>query len=145
MSSPDYIGPNRATLAPTPDAVIVAAAEMFDVSPEQIVSGDRTPRLIDVRHIAMAAADLVCARGPRELAHAFDRDRSTLVHALAKVRRDPEMCELAGRVARRARHPVETSQDVALKMVANLVPVVADLAAAVDRIERRLEESVNGA
>ena len=70
----------------TCQAVIDAAAELFDLSHSQITSGSRRRPLVDARQIAMYVTRNLTDLSYPEIGRAFgNRDHTTVIHAVRKI------------------------------------------------------------
>lgn len=71
---------------------IRAAADAFEVPPQRLLEAGRVPKVADARIVAMAAARAAGAT-PRAISAAFERDHSTVSHALQRARSDARLGE----------------------------------------------------
>ncbi|MCI4660683.1 MAG: hypothetical protein MRY63_02515 [Neomegalonema sp.] len=85
----------RAGAAPISAAhVISAVCQHYKILPAQIWARNRRAEIVMPRHVAMALAVEMTGAGVTALASVFDRDHSTVLHAVRRVRAladDPAM------------------------------------------------------
>jgi chromosomal replication initiator protein len=80
--------PDAAETRVTPELVIAAAAEYFDITPEAIRSPSRSRPLVNARQVSMyLCRELTDLSLPKIGKHFGGRDHTTVLHATTKVRR----------------------------------------------------------
>lgn len=81
-----------AVLQHHPDAVIAVAARMSGIAAAEIIGTTRERPVVTVRHLAMAACREVTTFSLPAIARSFgDRDHTTVMHAVQKVKKDPAL------------------------------------------------------
>lgn len=70
-------------------AVIEQAAWAFGEEVDDLIGPDRNAQLVRYRHCAMAAARSITGASFPAIAKAFNRDHSTVIHAVRKMQDDP--------------------------------------------------------
>lgn len=76
---------------------IRAAATAFEVPAERLLKAGRVRKVADARIVAMAAAQAAGAT-PRAIGAAFERDHSTVSHAVRRARSDARLGEAVASV-----------------------------------------------
>ena len=77
---------------------VVAAAEAFGTTPEVLLGTDRSRAAADARAVAMTAARIHGHSLPT-IAHHFDRDHTTVLHATRRIEKTPPLRDLAAKIA----------------------------------------------
>ena len=80
------------------DHAVVAAARAFATTPETLVGADRTRAAADARGVAMTAARMRGQSLP-QIARHFDRDHTTVLHAIRRIEKSPPLRDLAAKIA----------------------------------------------
>lgn len=93
LDLPDAVTPGRLVTR-----AVAVAAEMFRVTPDDVLSESRHRPSLDARAVAMAALRL-CGMSSPQVGAAFHRDHSTVLHAAGRVGADRRLHALAKRVA----------------------------------------------
>lgn len=73
--------------------LIPRIARYYNTTPELILSSTRTASIMTARHVAMYICRHVYGMGFKQIGHAFNRDHSTVVYGVDKIRHtnDPEL------------------------------------------------------
>lgn len=80
-------------------SVILAAANLFDVTPEQITGPCKAHPLVHYRMAAMAAAYRLTGHGMTKVGRAFGgRDSTTVGNARVAARNKPEVADMCARL-----------------------------------------------
>ena len=77
--------PAPANAAPTIEAIQGAVCSVLDIAPAELLSPRRTPRIARARQLAMYLAREQTQHSLSEIARRFDRDHTTVVHAVRTV------------------------------------------------------------
>lgn len=72
-------------MSPSVRRVVESAAEVFGLTVEQILGGRRRADIAMARHIAMFVARRSTTLSLNQIAVAFDRDHTTVMHACHKI------------------------------------------------------------
>ena len=87
---------------PTPMADIKASvAEHFGLSLAVLCARDNSPLASDARHVAMYLGKAMLGKNNCEIGKRFDRDHTTVIHALRRVASRPDLIAAADAVRAR--------------------------------------------
>ena len=78
----------RGTGEPSPDSIREAVARRLGLDPAQLAGASRTPAMVRGRHIAMYLCRELTSLSLPRIGACFDRDHSTVLHAIRKLERD---------------------------------------------------------
>jgi chromosomal replication initiator protein len=70
---------------PTVSAIQQAVSLVFEVPPDELLSARRTPRVARARQVAMYLARELTSLSLAQIAREFNRDHSTVLHAIRSV------------------------------------------------------------
>jgi hypothetical protein len=77
---------------------VVAAAKTFGTTPDVLLGTDRSRAATDARAVAMTAAR-IHGRSLPTIARHFDRDHTTVLHAIRRIQKTPPLRDLAATIA----------------------------------------------
>lgn len=90
--------------------ILALVAHEFTCAPEVLFTRDRSARVSNARHVAMALMKILLDCTLAEIAILFNRDHSTVIHAKRKVDTNKKLQEAALKVAKK--YKVETEDEM---------------------------------
>jgi|TARA_R100001530_G_scaffold133951_1_gene108052 chromosomal replication initiation ATPase DnaA len=83
---------------PSIQAVQIAVAKQYQISPMMILAQCRMPEYSEPRQLAMAVAMKVCGQKRSVVARAFKRNHKTVYHAEKKLGKSPHLYSMMAKV-----------------------------------------------
>lgn len=90
--------------------ILALVSHEFSCDPETLFSRNRSARTSNARHVTMSLMKILMDCTLAEIAHIFNRDHSTVIHAKRKVDSNKKLQEIALKVAKKYKE--ETERDV---------------------------------
>lgn len=90
--------PVRPTELPLVEVYIAAAAAAFGIRPAAVISGGRSPRFLNARHIAIALIYADTGMSLSAIGDEFNLDHTTVLNAVRRVTTSPQLAAYAAAV-----------------------------------------------
>ena len=87
--------------------ILALVSHEFSCEPELLFTRDRSARVSNARHVAMALMKILMDCTLAEIAHIFNRDHSTVIHAKRKVDMNKKLQDIALKVAKKYKEKTE--------------------------------------
>ena len=87
--------------------ILALVSHEFSCEPELLFTRDRSARISNARHVAMALMKILMDCTLAEIAHIFNRDHSTVIHAKRKVDMNKKLQDIALKVAKKYKEKTE--------------------------------------
>lgn len=90
--------------------ILALVSHEFSCEPELLFTRDRSARISNARHVAMALMKILMDCTLAEIAVLFNRDHSTVIHAKRKIDTNKKLQEIALKVAKK--YKTETEEEM---------------------------------
>lgn len=87
--------------------ILALVAKQFLCDPQILFERRRTARASNARHVAMALMRILLDCTLAEIAHLFNRDHTTVIHARRKVDKDKKLQQIALEIAKQYKAATE--------------------------------------
>lgn len=87
--------------------ILALVSHEFSCEPENLFSRNRSARVSNARHVTMALMKILMDCTLAEIAHIFNRDHSTVIHAKRKVDMNKKLQDIALKVAKKYKEKTE--------------------------------------
>ena len=87
--------------------ILALVSHEFSCEPELLFTRDRSARISNARHVTMALMKILMDCTLAEIAHIFNRDHSTVIHAKRKVDMNKKLQDIALKVAKKYKEKTE--------------------------------------
>lgn len=91
--------------------ILALVSEEFSCEPSDIFSKNRSARNSNARHVAMSLMKILLDCTLAEIAHLFNRDHSTVIHAKRKIDSSKKLQETALKVAKKYKLATEQQEE----------------------------------
>jgi chromosomal replication initiator protein len=91
--------------------ILALVSQEFSCEPENLFSRNRSARNSNARHVAMSLMKILLDCTLAEIAHLFNRDHSTVIHARRKVDSNKKLQDIALIVAKKYKSMTEQKEE----------------------------------